>query len=59
MADMENCNHVWEYYTTTFDDVFLKCPRCGMVRVAMPWEAAARINKPQRTRPEEDDHDAG
>lgn len=42
---MESCSHVWEYYTQTFDDVFLRCPRCGMVRIAMPGETAARVSR--------------
>ena len=42
---MEECHHIWEYYTTTFDDVFLRCPRCGMVRIAYPGERAARVSR--------------
>ena len=54
---METCSHAWEYYTTTFDDTFLRCPRCGMIRLAMPGESAAMVNRPQKTRPEDGDQD--
>ena len=52
---MESCSHVWEYYTQTFDDVFLRCPRCGMVRIAAPGETVARVNRPQMSRDGEKD----
>lgn len=51
---MEECHHAWEYFTTTFDDVFLRCARCGFVRLAAPGEIVARKDKPQRIFPEED-----
>lgn len=52
---MESCSHVWEYYTQTFDDVFLRCPRCGMVRIAAPGETVARVSRPQMSRDGEKD----
>lgn len=42
---MENCPHVWVYDHQYNDDVFLRCPRCGMVRIAMPGETAARVSR--------------
>lgn len=39
----EFCQHVWIYDHASFDDVFLRCPRCGMIRVAYPGETAVRV----------------
>jgi hypothetical protein len=46
---MEQCFHVWVYDHQYNDDVFLRCPRCGMVRLSMPGEIVARLHRPQRT----------
>lgn len=46
---MENCPHVWVYDHQYNDDVFLRCPRCGMVRLSMPGEIVARLHRPQKT----------
>lgn len=47
---MESCSHVWEYYTQTFDDVFLRCLRCGMVRIAMPGETCHMVSRELKIR---------
>ena len=42
---MEQCSHVWVYAGTSFDDVFVRCPRCGLTRVAMPGETTHLVNR--------------
>lgn len=55
--EMERCPHVWVYDHRQFDDVFLRCPRCGMVRIAMPGETAARVYRELKIRHDEKDGD--
>ena len=33
---MELCSHAWIYDHTEYDTVYLRCPYCNMVRMAMP-----------------------
>lgn len=56
---MEQCDHAWEYFTTTFDDVFLRCARCGFVRLAMPGESVHKMDRPQMVDPEDGENDEG
>lgn len=41
----DSCPHDWEYYTKTFDDVFLRCSMCGMVRIAKPGEITYLVSR--------------
>lgn len=52
--EMEQCPHVWIYDHQSFDDVYLRCPRCGMVRLSAPGEIVARINRRQDTGRDQD-----
>lgn len=54
---MESCSHVWVYDHTDHDTVFLRCPYCGMVRIAMPGEVAARVSRELRIRHDDKDGD--
>ena len=54
LFDVENCNHVWVYDHESFDTVFLRCPRCNMIRLAGPGEIVARLNMPQKVKAEEE-----
>lgn len=47
---MENCSHVWVYDGMQFEDVFLRCPRCGMIRMAMPGETNHIVSKELKIR---------
>lgn len=58
VQDYESCSHVWEYYTTTFDDTYLRCPRCGMVRLAYPGETATRVSRELHIRHDGEEGDA-
>ena len=54
---METCSHVWVYDHSGFDGVFLRCPRCGMTRLAYPGETAARVAKELKIRHDDKDGD--
>lgn len=41
----ETCQHVWIYDHADFDNVFLRCPRCGMIRVAYPGETCHVVSR--------------
>lgn len=43
---MELCSHVWIYDHTEYDTVYLRCPYCNMVRMAMPGEPCQMVCNP-------------
>ena len=56
-SDRENCHHCWIYDHQSFDDVFLRCPRCGLVRISYPGEIVARVARELRIRHDGEDGD--
>lgn len=55
---MENCSHAWVYsHCGTNDDVYLRCPYCGMERLAMPGETAHLVNRELKIRHDNVDGD--
>ena len=55
--ETETCSHVWVYDHMQFEDVFMRCPRCGLVRIAYPGETAARVIRELKIRHDEKDGD--
>lgn len=51
------CAHVWVYDHQAFEDIFLRCPYCGMVRLAELGEPAARVSKELNIRHDDQDGD--
>lgn len=43
---MELCSHAWIYDHTEYDTVYLRCPYCNMVRMAMPGEPCQMVSHP-------------
>jgi hypothetical protein len=54
---MEQCHHVWVYDHRGFDDVWLRCPRCGMIRMAMPGETCHIVSRELKIRHDGKDGD--
>ena len=54
---MENCSHAWVFDHIKNEEVFLRCPRCGMLRPAYPGEPAARVSRELRIRHDGKDGD--
>lgn len=54
---MENCQHVWVYDHRDYETLYVKCPRCGMVRPTYPGEVAARVSRELKIRHDGKDGD--
>lgn len=54
---METCSHAWVYDGQQFDDVFLCCPYCGMIRMAMPGETSHIVSRELKIRHDGEDGD--
>lgn len=54
---MEECFHVWQYDHTEHDAVYMRCPYCNMVRLAMPGETAHLVSTELRIRHDNEDGD--
>ena len=57
IEDMKRCSHVWVYDHTQFEDVYMRCPRCGLVRIAYPGETVAMVSRELKIRHDEKDGD--
>ena len=55
---VEECPHAWQYEGESFGDRFVRCARCGMVRMAMPWEPVHLVSKELRIRHDNEEGDA-
>jgi len=55
--DMESCFHSWVYDHCAGEDVFIRCPYCGMVRIAMPGETSHLVNRELNIRHDDRDGD--
>lgn len=47
---MDICSHVWVYDHCDHDAVYMRCPYCNMVRLAMPGEPCHMVSKELRIR---------
>ena len=47
---MDTCSHVWIYDHTEHDTVYMRCPRCQMVRLAMPGETCHMVSRELKIR---------
>ena len=54
---MQECPHAWQYDGESFGDRFFRCARCGMVRLAMPWETVHMVSKELKIRYDDKDGD--
>lgn len=54
---MDTCSHVWVYDHCEHDTVFMRCPYCNMVRMAMPGETAHLVNRELQIRHDDKDGD--
>ena len=55
---MESCSHVWVYDHTDHDTVYMRCPYCNMVRLAMPGEPCHIVNQELKIRHDGEEGDA-
>lgn len=55
---MQECQHAWQYEGESFGDRFVRCPLCGMVRIALPWETVYMVSKELRIRHDGEEGDA-
>lgn len=62
MTDQEKktdeCQHAWQYEGESFGDRFVRCAKCGMLRMAMPWETVHLVSKELRIRHDGEEGDA-
>lgn len=54
---MENCFHAWIYDNTEHETVYMRCPYCNMLRMAMPGEPVHLVSKELRIRYDDKDGD--
>lgn len=47
---MDVCSHVWVYDHCDHDAVYMRCPRCQMVRLATPGEPSHLISNELKIR---------
>lgn len=55
---MESCFHAWIYDHTEHETVYMRCPYCNMVRMAMPGEPVHLVSKELKIRHDGEDGDA-
>lgn len=55
---MEFCSHAWIYDHTEYHTVYLRCPYCNMVRMAMPGEPCQMVRRELNIRRNGEDGDA-
>jgi DNA-directed RNA polymerase subunit RPC12/RpoP len=55
---MESCSHIWIYDHTDHDTVYMRCPYCNMVRLAMPGEPCHVVSRELNIRHDGEEGDA-
>lgn len=54
---MDVCSHVWVYDHCDHDAVYMRCPYCQMVRLAMPGEPCHMVSNELKIRHDDQDGD--
>lgn len=57
MADQSQCQHIWLYDHREYETLYMRCPRCGMIRPTYPGEVASQVAKGLKIRHDGKDGD--